>query len=387
MNRPTTLLACAAALALGVATPAAAQDFFYVGAPGGDFFDESNWNDAADGTGNPLAGDPLIDDDGNAIGVDLVIDGDTVVANGQVDFGIGSLTLLPGSSFSVTGSGNDLDINDDSTLSATGATIDVDDFAQLGGVVSLTGSSTLTASDDINFFGTVTIADSMIESTGDDIEFRSESTVVSITGSDFLASATGSGGGLNQVIYFRTSTNDIFDSTFRAGRFGVITDGPGTTTSVVLNDSTVNVDGDIDPIFASSDGGVHQLTLAGDSVLIADQLETVALFVQDGSSATFTDESDGIPDDDGDSWLTDNALVRLDSFEASVTFETDQTADTRSRVFDGVNGTTYALSPGNFSPSDWDGVSGVTLRLVPEPAAATLIGLMLAMAAARRRLV
>lgn len=367
----TALLTLALATTASTAT---AQSFFYVGPAGGDFFDEMNWNDAADGTGSAPVGDPLIDDAANAIALDLVIDGDTVVANGQVDFGTGSLTLLAGSAFSVTGSGNDLDINDESTFSATGATIDIDDFAQLGGNVSLTGSSTLTASDDINFFGSLTIADSMIESTGDDIEFRSESTIVSITGSDFLVSNTGTGGGFDQVIYFRTSTNDIFDSTFRGGRFGVITDGPGTTTLVEATDSEFLFDGDVEQIFSSSDGGIHQFALKGDSTLVADQLESgIALFIDDSSTATFTDD---LLDDDGDSWFTENALARLDSFEAQLILANAQSADTSSRVFDGVNLTTYALSPGNFSPSDWDGVSAVTLRLVPEPSSALLAGLV-----------
>lgn len=365
-----------------LAAPTAFGQFFFVGPAGGDFFDENNWNSAADGTGMIPAGDPLLDDAANAIGLDLVIDGDTVTAAGEVDFGVGSLTLLSGSSFSVTGSGNDLDINDDSTLSATGAVLDIDDFAQLGGSVSLTGSA-LTASDDINFFGNVTIADSMIESTGDDIEFRSESSVVSITGSEFLVSNTGTGGGFDQVIYFRTSTDDIADSTFRGGRFGVLTDGPGTTTLVEATDSTFEFDGDIENIFTSSDGGVHQFALKGDSTLVADQLESgIALFLDDSSTATFTDD---LLDDDGDSWFTDNALARLDSFDAQLIFANDQTADTSSRVFDGVNLTTYALSPGNFSPDDWDGVSAVTLRLVPEPTSLAVVASLLTLVAGSRR--
>lgn len=357
-------------------------DFFYVGASGGDFFDESNWNDAADGSGSMLAGDPLMDDVANAIAIDLIIDGDNVLAAGQVDFGTGSLTMTAGSIFEVSGSGNDLDLNDDTTTSITGATLIVDDFIQLGGMVTLNGAS-LTASDDINFHGQISIIDTMVESTGDDIEFRNTATITAITGSDFLVSATGSGGGLSEVIFFRASTPEILDSTFRGGRFGVITDGSGTTTLVRATDSTFEFDGDIETIFASSDGGIHQLLLSGNSSIIADQLEIVALFLDDSATATFTDDT---ADSDGDSWLTDNALLRLDSTSASVTFQNDQTADTRSRIFNGLNFTTYAAAPGGFDPSSWDGISAVTLRLVPEPTSAILCAsLLLCLTTARSR--
>ncbi len=41
-----------ASLCFGMVTTAVhAVDFFYVGVPTGDFFDQANWNDQADGLG------------------------------------------------------------------------------------------------------------------------------------------------------------------------------------------------------------------------------------------------------------------------------------------------------------------------------------------------
>lgn len=384
MKATTVFGGLMAALLLGVcAERVSAMDFYYVGPSGGDFFDVGNWNDSPDGLGAFLA-TPVIDGGTGDIEHSLIIDGDTVTAAADVDFGMGSLQMTFGSGLTVTGS--EITFGAGSTFNAIGASLVVDGGASgqiefnSGSNATITGS-TVTASDDIFFRSTIAITDSMIESTGDDIEFQSDSVITSIVGSDFLASGTGSGGGLNQVIYIRSTTDQIFGSTFRAGRFGVLTDGPGTTTDVKMTDSTINVDGDIDNVFASSDGGVHRLTLAGDSTLIADQLETIALFLQDGSTATFIDDAD----DDGGTWLTNNSLVRLDSYDASVTFVNDQLLDARSRVFDGLNLTTYALSPGNFSPSDWDGMSAATLRLVPEPASLLLVALGCGLFASSRR--
>lgn len=384
MNR-TLILAAACAMA---AFPAvlSAQPFFYVGPAGGDFFDQGNWNDSADGLGAFLAG-PVIDGGTGAIEHALVVDGDNVSAAGDVDFGMGSLMLGPGAALSLGsgeitfGSGSSL-VMDQSSLS-----VDAGGSGQVefngGSTVSLTGAS-VTASDDIFFRGELTIAGSMIESTGDDIEFQSSATVNSITDSDFLASSTGTGGGFDQVIYFRTSTDDVFGSTFRGGRFGVLTDGVGTTTDFEATDSIFEFDGDVENIFSSSDGGVHRFYLHGSSRLVADQLESgIGLFLSDNSTATFTDD---LADDDGDSWLTENALVRLDSTGASLTFLNDQTADIRSRIFNGLVPTTYAIDPSGFSPTDWDGVSAVTLRVVPEPGSALLaVVSCLGLAAPRRR--
>lgn len=371
-------------LGMAAAPSASAIDFYFVGPSGGNFFDTMNWNDAPDGSGAFLAA-PVIDAVTSAVEHSLVIDGDSVLASTGLSFGMGSLSLGTGSLLTV--SGNDLVFGSGSSLTTNGASVVVNaagDNGQMlfnaGSTVSLTGS-TLTATDDFFFRGTTTIDGSMIESLGDDIEFQSSASIVSITGSSFLASGTGAGGGLNQVIYFRTSTDQIFDSSFRAGRFGVVTDGPATTTDVKMTDSLIHVDGDIDNVFASSNGGVHRLTLAGDSEAIADQLQIVAMFLGDTSSATFTDDAD----DDGGTWLADNALVRLDSLGASVTFEQSQPNDARSRVFDGINSTTYALSPGNFSPNDWDGMSAATIRLVPEPTCLVLVAMGCGLAMGGRR--
>lgn len=365
---------------------ALSQPFYFVGPAGGNFFDQGNWNDMADGTGAFLA-TPVIDGGTGNIELDFVIDDDSVNAAAAVGFGAGSLMLGAGSSLTVSGA--DITFGSGSSFGMSSASLVVDGGSSgqiafnSGSSVSLTGS-TVTASDDIFFRGELSISGSMIESTGDDIEFQSSSIVNLIAGSEFLASNLGSGGGFDQVIYFRSSTDAIFDSTFRGGRFGVLTDGPGTTTHVQATDSTFLFDGDVENIFASSDGGIHQFSLLGDSRLVADQLESgIALFLNGTSNATFTDD---LADGDGNSWFTENALARLDSPTASLTFLNDQSADTRGRVFNGLAFTTYAIAPDGFRPSDWDGVSAVTLRLVPEPVAATLAMVaVMGLAAARRR--
>ncbi|TWT77288.1 hypothetical protein Pla123a_19450 [Posidoniimonas polymericola] len=385
MNR--TLILLAACVMAAIPAVLSAQPFYYVGPAGGDFFDQANWNDSADGLGAFLA-TPVIDGGTGAIELAFIVDGDTVSAGADVDFGMGSLTLGPGASLGVGSGGLVFGSGSSFIMDQASLAVDAGGSGQIafngGSSISLSGSS-VTASDDIFFRGELTIAGSMIESTGDDIEFQSSAMVVSINDSDFLASSTGSGGGFDQVIYFRTSTDAVFGSTFRGGRFGVLTDGVGTTTLFEATDSIFEFDGDVENIFASSNGGVHQFSLLGDSRLVADQLQSgIALFLGGNSTATFTDDLD---DADGDSWLTDNALVRLDSTGASLTFANDQTADTRSRIFNGLAPTTYALDPSGFSPNDWDGVSAVTLRLVPEPGSAVLAilgGLGLA-AAGRRR--
>lgn len=358
--------------------------FFFVGPAGGDFFDAGNWNDQADGLGSFLA-TPVVDAGTGDIEHAFVVDGDMVNAAADVDFGMGSLLLDTGSALTLSGSEITFGTGSSFTMSGSSLTVDGGSTGQVefnsGSLVSLSDASVL-ATDDIFFRGEVSIADSTIESTGDDIEFQSDSIITSITDSDFLASSVGTGGGFNQVIYIRSSTDQIFDSTFRGGRFGVLTDGAGTTTDVKMTDSSILVDGDIDNIFSSSNGGVHRLTLDGASTLVADQLETVALFLDGTSTATFTDD---LADDDGDSWLTDNSLVRLDSTGASVTFDFDQTTDVQSRVFDGINLTTYALSPDNFTPSDWDGSSAATLRLVPEPSTLAFMASVLTLAVGSRR--
>lgn len=359
-----------------------AQPYFFVGPAGGDFFDEANWNDSADGTGNALPGDPLMDDTSNAIDVDLIIDGDNVVAAGQVDFGIGSLTMTAGSTFEVSGSGNDLDLNDDTTTSITDSTLIVDDFIQLGGSVSLSGAN-LTASDDINFLGQISVANSRVESTGDDIEFRDDATILSMTSSVFIASSLGTDGSFNQSVIMQTTFTAV-DSTFIGGQLGI--DG-AVETNVTAIDSTFEFTGDMNNVFSSSSTGIHRVFLGGNSTLEADQIEDgILLALQDSAQATFIDDADD-DDDDGqpDTWIITNALVRLDSPNASLTFLNDAEIDVRNRVFNGQVPTTYALAPETFFPSNWNGTDAVTLRIVPEPTSMLLLVVSLGLVATRRQ--
>ncbi|TWT47764.1 hypothetical protein [Botrimarina hoheduenensis] len=355
--------ACMGWLALLSAAPhALGMDFFYVGPSNGNFFDAANWNDQADGLGAFLS-TPVIDGVTGEIEHALVIDNAAVLAGASVVFGGGSLTMNTGAGLTVSGG---FDIQGAASLTMTGAALSANSGAtgqiefSSGSTVSISGSM-VTASDDIFLRGFTTIADSMFESTGDDIEFRDTATIVSISGSDFFASGMGTTD-FNQFIILQTPSMTVSSSSFRGGLLGI--DGE-TVTAVRAIDSSFVFSGDVENAFASSSVGVHTLSLEGTSTLEADQLEEgVALFLKGSSTATFIDS---LADADGDSWLTGGASVRLDSFDASLVFPSDQITDVRNRVFNGLASTSYALSPGTFSPNNWDGFSAVTLQIVPEP--------------------
>ena len=368
-----------------VASAAHAMDFFYVGAPAGDFFDSANWNDQADGLGAALTS-PIIDVSTTKIEHSLVIDGDMVAAGAEVDFGLGSLLIDTGSVFDITG--GKLDFDSGSSFTMAGSTLNVgvgssgaanqislDDGSNL----SLTGA-TVTAGDDIFLRGTLSIINSSLESTNDDVEIRETASVTTISGSSFTASNVGSGGGLNQLVILQTSTTAITDSFFRGGRLGI--DGSGTT-QITATDSIFDFDGDIENAYTSSGGGIHILTLAGNSTLEGDQLEEdVKIFLKDSSQVTLKDD---LLDSDGDSWINDNSFVRIDSPDAALHLLNPQNTDTRAKVFNGQTFTTYSADSSVFSPNNWNGTDAVTLTIVPEPTSAALVVVLMGLATMGRR--
>ena len=86
-------------------------------------------------------------------------------------------------------------------------------------------------------------------------------------------------------------------------------------------------------------------------------------------------------------WITTNALVRIDSADASLVLTNAQDVSNANRVFNGTSFTTYASTPGFFVPSTWDGMSAETITIVevPEPATAALAVALLGVAASRRK--
>lgn len=335
-------------------TGTAQAQFFYVGPMGGDFFDEANWNDAADGSGASPAGDPLVDSTTGAIPLDLIIDNDSVVAMGQVDFGTGSLTMLSGTSFTVSGAGNDLDFNSDSSFSLTDASLTVDGDAVFEGVVNFSGGTVTALTDDVEFQDAITLTiDGTIFSSGDNTFF------------DGFAGSI---------------TNASFTS---ADRLGV-----RNNVDVVMTDTTLNVqggNGDIDDVFAAGGAG-SVLTLLGASTLLADSVEEGADLVLGGTTiATMGGQGERITADGSTITVTtpDVLLIvgPLDDMAAGY-------VDARPFLINGITGLSYADDPNGWNATNWDGVSPITLQIVPEPhglGLAMWVGIVLISARRRRR--
>lgn len=347
----TLILAAASLLALAPVV-SSAQPYYFVGPAGGDFFDEGNWNDAADGTGAFLAGDPLFDSASAAIDLDLIIDGDVVVANGEVDFGPGSLSLGSGSLLLISGAGSDLDINSNSTFSLTEATLIVDDV--------------------INFEGTSTFSGGSVQSLFDDIAFQDNFDNLTINGTLFTAFDN---------IYFDGFNGSITGASFDSGdRLGV-----RNSVGVVMTDSVLVIQdgtGDIDDVFAAAGAG-SSLTLLGNSVLVADSVEEGAQLFLGGST-------DALMGGQGERIVTTDSLITMTTTDAILSIATLDPmgvdyVDARPYLVNGLTGQTYAENPFTWNVSNWDGFSAVTLQVrVPEPSAAAVL-LIGAVAAPRRR--
>lgn len=357
-------------LCLG-AIRANAQTFFFVGPAGGDFFDEANWNSAADGSGVIPAGDPIVDSSTNAIELDLIIDGDTVVADGQVDFGTGSLDMQSGSMLSITAISGDLDINAASTFSFTDATLVVDDI--------------------INFEGNSTFSGGSVTSITDDIAFQNNFINLTIDGTTFTSADT---------TYFDGPTpGSITNATFIVvDQFGLRNDDPNDpqdpalAANVVMTNTSIDVQanggtsgGDIQNIF-NGDAVGSSLTLLGSSTLRADAIEEGAkLFLGDSASATLGVHFEERIVDEG-------ATITLESLDAVLNVVAlDETAleyvDARPFLINGGTGLSYAQDDSTWNVQGWNGFDAESLSLtslVPEPSSAVLCISMLAAFAIRR---
>jgi hypothetical protein len=317
------------------------QTFFYVGPSGGDFFDELNWNTLANGTGttpDPNA-DPIPDSTTGAIALDLIIDGDTVDAAGQVDFGSGSLTLDPNSVLNITGAGNDLDINSSSGFSLTDAALTTNGDAVFEGIVNMSGGSVTSLTDDVEFQDNITLT---------------------VDGTSFT-------GGAGQPIFFdgfgagSSITNASFTTTSRLGMRNAI--------SVVMNDTTLDINNggsDVDNVFAGLATGTS-LTLNGTSSLLADSIEEdVLLILNDDATADLGGNLVRITADA--STITLNSLGNVLTVQGPLDTLDPDYFDSRDFLIDGRSGVSYQDSLGvGWNITNWNGVDAVTLRLVPEP--------------------
>lgn len=341
-NLSTLMASCL--LLLATHSTAQAQ-FFFTGGVDNDFFNELNWTANADGTGANPVGDPLTDSTTNAIALDLIIDGDSVVANGQVDFGTGSLTLQSGSLLSITGAGHDLDINSDSTFSLTDARVEVNDI--------------------INFEGTSTFSGGSVESITDDIAFQNNFINLTIDGTSFTSFDT---------VYFDGPTpGSISNATFFVrDQFGIRDDGSGPA-NVVMTNTEINVDanggtsgGDVQNIF-SGDAIGSSLTLLGASTLRADAIEEGADLILGGTSVAtlgvhFTERI-----------VADGSTITLNTTGAAINVvaldgQDPDFVDARAFLINGLTGQSYADTSGaGWNVTNWDGFSAVTLQVVPEP--------------------
>lgn len=326
------LLACLIALTL-VAPEARAQTFFFTGPAGGDFFDEANWNDMADGSGLNPVGDLIPDDSTGAIALDLIVDGDSVVAAGQVDFGTGSLSLLGGASLDMTAAGSIIDFNADSTFTLTDSTLIADDDVVMEGVANLTGGS--------------------ITSVNDDVEFQ-DALTVNVDGTSFSA---------GDNAFFDAFSGSFANATITsADRLGL-----RQNAVVVVTDTMIDVqggNGDVDDVFDAAGAG-SSLTLLGASTLLADTVEEgVDLIIGDSSIAILGGNGTEILDNDSTATLlTVDAMLQVNEI----------TDDPRAFIINGLTGQSYADDSSTWNVTNWNGTDAVTLQIVPEPSTALLL--------------
>ncbi len=310
-----------------------AQTFFYTGAPGGDFFDETNWNDMADGSGLSPVGDLIPDDSAGAIALDLIIDGDSVVAAGQVDFGTGSLSLLGGAVLDMTASGSIIDFNADSSFTLTDSVLTADDDIVMEGVVILTGGSVTSLNDDVEFQDALT---------------------VTVDGTTFAAG--------DNAFFDAFSGSIVNASITSADRLGL-----RQNAAVVVTDTMIDVqggNGDVDDVFDTAGTG-SSLTLLGASTLLADTVEEGVDLVLGGSSvATLGGNGVEILDNGSTATLlTTAAILQVNAI----------TNDPRAFIINGLTGQSYADDPSTWNVTSWNGTDPVALQIIPEPATAVML--------------
>ncbi len=316
--------------------------YYYTGPSGGDFFDEANWNDDPNGSGNSLPAGSI--DPGVRIQQSLIIDGDTVTSGpGPV---VGKATFEAGGSLEMT-PGSVLDFPHGT-----------DEIEFLFGSGPKLTDATMSAFGDIFFHGTTILSGGTITSTGDDIEFQ-DANDSTISGTTFISSVDN--------ILFDNSLRSVTGATF------VTNDRLGLRHEVDISvtDSSIDVNGglgDVEDIFggvmAPAQGEGSTLILKGASTLRADGFEDGVSLVLDGTSvATLLGNTVGTED------LVDpNGTITFMSTAAEMITLHASATDARTLVINGFTGMSYLDDPNAWTVTNWDGLTALpSLQLVGIP--------------------
>lgn len=353
MNRLLSI-ALSALAATAACSSLPAQTFYYVGPAGGDFFDEANWNDSADGAGGAPVGDLIPDSASGAIAIDLIIDGGMAEAAGQVDFGAGSLSLLGGASLSITGAGNVLDMNPDSAFNLV--------------------DSTLSVAGDMFFEGAASFSGGSVTSEGDDIEFQDALTSLAINGTSFATPA-------DNIIFDAQLGAITGASFFSVDRLGLRNTTADPTSRLVMADSSIDINGgagDVDDVFDTNNGNGAILALDGASTLLANQIDDgISLELLGSSVATLTTTSGAVDAANG-------GTITIFSTSARLVLTNESDTDVRGALVNGLTGLSYLDDPSAWNVSNWNGSDAATLSLVPEPGAVAALACLTLLTAVRR---
>lgn len=321
--------------------------YYFVGAADGDFFDENNWNDMSDGSGNSAPTASI--DPGASIYLSLIIDGDSVGSSGgEADFGEGSsLELTSGSTLTFSLGGN-LDFNPNSGFKLTDATVNVATDIFLEGTNFLNGGS-ISAGDDLEFSDAFTaVINGTMISAEDNVFFENSAT--SVTGASILSSDRL---GMRYEVDVTVTDTDI----------------------IVLGESSVDPGGlghgDIEDAFTGGVGNGSTLTLQGGSTLLANALQDgVSLALDDTSIATMRNDPGGhdLDPPEGFDVVDPNGQVIFLSVGAELVLTFGNAHDVRDLIINGLTGLSYADDPNAWNVTDWDGLSALpSLKLAGLP--------------------
>lgn len=297
--------------------------YTYVGIEEGEFFNESNWEDAQ---GNNPAADTI--NPGANIRHTLIIDGDSVVGTGgEVRFQLGgSLELTPGSELDLTGAGGQLQFFPGSAIKLTDATLAVREDIILAGSSYLNGG--------------------VIQSFADDIQFEDKSDTV-IDGTAVIAADN---------ILFDNSATSIHNATFTAeDSIGLRYEIDVVFTDTVINLADDTMRGGIEDRFTGPQGEGSAISLKGSSELTANAIrDGIDLILYDNSTANLiVDNSDtyDLVDPNG----TSSIIFMSTDAEISIDFASD--SDASNYVINGLTGLSYSADPMAWNITNWNGVS------------------------------
>lgn len=313
--------------------------FYFVGPEGGDFFDEANWNDMPDGSGNNPPAATI--EPGQRIQHALIIDGDTV-SSGTPANGVGRKAIFE--------AGSSLEMTRGSVLNFPES---VDELEFLFGSGVMMTDATMTAFEDIFFHGTTILNGGLVESLGDDIEFQ-DANDTTIVGTTLRSSADN--------VLFDNSVTSVTGATIETSdRLGMRYE-----IDLSVTDTTINVNGgtgDIEDIFTGAQGAGSTLTLDGSSTLAADAIQEGISLVLDGTSVATLLGGNTI----GDDLVDASGTITFLSAGAELITLRDSATDVRSRVINGLTGMSYLDDPSAWNITNWDGVSALASLQLAAP--------------------